>query len=467
MNLSGKKTLVIGLGVEGLSTARYLNRHGAEITLCDEKNEGNIDPSVLSQAKQFTNYFRFGREYLKDINQFELIFRSPSVHPNLSELEVAERSGCVITSNIKLFFEEAPSKIIGVTGTKGKGTTASMIHEMMKVEGKRAFLGGNIGTPPLDFLDEITGSDWAVLELSSFQLIDLDKSPYIAVVLMVTSEHLDWHRDEIEYRTSKYNIVEHQSQKDFAVLNFDYPNSRSFANHTQGSIVYFSLKKESNPGVFYKDGRIWRWFRSSYEELIDREKILLRGDHNIENALAATATASIIGISKENIQKVLGEFKGLEHRLELVRELEEVAYYNDSFSTTPETAIAAIESFTEPTVLILGGSSKKSDFENLGKKIIEKENIKAVILIGEEAKRIKEAIIKAGEFKGKIIEGPKNMKEIVSSAVAEARSGDVILLSPACASFDMFKNYKERGNEFKQVVNGLTQSQISKKSISW
>lgn len=465
--IKDKKVVILGLGVEGLSTLKYFSTHGAVVSVRDQKIEGEIDPEILVEAKKHTSNFIFGSDYLSNLFTYDVICRSPGVRPDLPEISGAIAKGVVLTSNMKTFFDFSPARIIGVTGTKGKGTTTALVGEMLRVAGKKVFVGGNIGNPPLDFLDELGESDWVVLELSSFQLMDMEKSPHVAVVLMTTTEHLDWHQDDIEYRIAKYNIVSHQKYGDYAAINFDYPASRVFADHTKADVIFFSLKKEPNPGVFYKEDKIWSRLNSMYEEVIERKEILLPGVHNVENALAAISVASILGVNIENIKEVLRGFKGLEHRLELVREVGGVSFYNDSFSTTPETAIAAIKSFGEGEILILGGSSKKSDFTSLAKEIVSRKNLKAIILIGEEAPRIKEAINKRGSFKGKIIEEAKNMKEMVYSALSEAKTGNVVLLSPACASFDMFKNYKDRGMQFKEIVNSLPSDLKLNKEVSW
>ena len=295
----------------------------------------------------------------------------------------------------------------------------------MKAAGKDVYLGGNIGAGVFDFLPKLTKKSWVVLELSSFQLIDLHKSPHIAVVLMVTSEHLNWHKNIDEYVQAKAQISLHQNDGDFVVANKDYPSSVKIAKQSDGKIFWVSGKG------------------------VDIET-KLRGDHNKENIAAAVAVAKILNVKEPIIRKVIKNFRGLKHRLEFVKKVKGVSFYNDSFSTVPETAIAAIKSFTEPTIIILGGSSKNSDFSELGKTITNAKNIKKVILIGVEGPKI-------GKFiKNKEIAfGEGNMEKIVQMAYNNATKGDVVLLSPACASFDMFKSYKDRGEQFKKAVMAL------------
>ncbi len=433
----GQKIAVIGVGVEGKSSAEFLKKHGAIVEIRDQK---------------------FRDDYLEGLDKFDLVVRSPGV-------KLAEISHQKITSQTKLFFDLTPTKnIIGVTGTKGKGTTSTLIYEMLKAEGRDVYLGGNIGVPPLDFLDKLNAQSWVVLEMSSFQLQDLEKSPastrvasstrgwpHIAVVLMITSEHLDYHKDVYEYIDAKRNILKNQTASDFAIINRDYPASVESDIHTQGKVYLVSREREVGKGCFALGNQVILRVKGNSIPVIDTRELLLRGDHNHENVCSAVMTAYLAGVKLGTMTKVLQSFKGLEHRLELVDTINGVEYFNDSFSTTPETAIAAIQAFKEPEILILGGSSKNSDFKELGEVIGSSENIKAIIGIGVEWGRIK-AEIKNVRPETLIIEGAKSMNQIVLAASKVAVPGDVVLLTPACASFDMFKNYKDRGQQFKNEV---------------
>lgn len=441
-DFKNKKIAVLGLGVEGFSSARFLAQKGAKITTLDQKS---------------------GKDYLKNLSEFDMIVRSPGIKRNLPQLIEAEKKGAIITSQTKLFFDLCPCPIIGVTGTKGKGTTSALIYEMLKIQGFDAYLGGNIGKPPFEFLDKLNPQSKVVLEISSFQLQDITKSPHIGVVLMITSEHLDYHKDVYEYVDSKRNIIRFQTASDFAVINRDYLASNESDIQTVGKLFHVSRERDVSQGAYVKDNAVWLRFLGKEQKIIDAKDILLPGAHNLENVCAAVMAASLSGVSKENIVSVLKTFKGLEHRLELVGEINGVRYYDDSFSTTPETAIAAIKAFKALEIIILGGSSKNSDFTELGKVISEAKNIKAIIGIGLEWPRIKSKtrLLKPGtggqvkNQKSKIIEGLENMQEIVHAASKIASPGDVVLLSPACASFDMFKNYKDRGEQFKREVLNL------------
>lgn len=388
------KVAVLGFGIDTWDIIPYLEKRGDSVTILDEARGDKFD----------------------GLEKFDLIIRSPGVYRYRPELLKTKTE---IASKTKLFFDLCPAKIIGVTGTKGKGTTATLIYEILRASGKDVYLGGNIGSGVFEFLPKLTPESWVVLELSSFQLIDLHKSPHTAVVLMVTSEHLNWHQNVQEYINAKKNIVVHQTKNDFALVNKDYPNSLEIGKAAAGKIVWISGKE------------------THYQSK-------LRGEHNQENIAAAVAVAKIIGVP---YQKVIANFPGLEHRLEEVATVNGITFYNDSFSTTPETAIAAIKAFTEPEIVILGGSSKNSDFTELGKVISQSASVKAVIAIGIEGPRLKKEIKNVPVFFG-----GKNMAEIVKLAYNNAISGDIVLLSPACASFDMFDNYKERGNQFKKEV---------------
>ncbi len=397
----GKKVAILGWGIDNQDVEPWLRQQGAEITILDEKKDGKP----------------FG-----DLTGYDVLVRSPGVYRYRPEFE-----GLSVMSKTKIFFDICPGSIIGVTGTKGKGTTTTLIYEMLKAAGKRVFIGGNIGQGVFEYLPRLDENSWVVLELSSFQLTDLHKSPHIAVVLMTTSEHQDWHRSVAEYIEAKSSITRFQSKKDWTIANKDYPNTVKIAEQGKGQKVWVS-------------GKDWVG------------EMRLRGEHNRENMAAAAAAAKTLDIRDEIIEKVAREFKGLEHRLEEVATIGGVTYYDDSFSTVPETTIAAIKAFTEPLVVIAGGSEKGSDFTELGKVVSEAINVKAVVLVGLMAERIGE-VIKNKEIK--ILRGTKNMTEIMEQVQSVARSGDVVILSPAAASFDMFKNYKDRGDQFKAAVKSL------------
>lgn len=414
--------------MEGKDAINFLLAHGAKVTLFDRKEEGELDFSGIEKEKLeiFT-----GENYLSGgLTDFDYIVRSPGVYRYNSEIVDAEKAGVIVTSAVKIFFDECPGKIIGVTGTKGKGTTSTLIYEILKADNRDVYLSGNIGKPYLELLPKLDRDSWTILEMSSFQLIDMDVSPHIAVVLNITVDHLDWHKDREEYVNAKKNIVSHQKQEDFAVINEEYETPKSFAKIAKGKVVFFS--KNSLEGKF-------------------KEKLLLRGEHNLENIAAAVAAAKIVGVPEEKILQTVRAFKGLEHRLELVKKVGGVTFYNDSFATGPQPTIAAINSFTEPETLILGGSDKGLDYGELKDVIKHKENVRNLILIG----LIGEKIWKGMTNKNIINLGRTAMSNIVKKAYEITPDGGVVILSPAAASFDMFKNYKDRGNQFKEAVQSL------------
>jgi UDP-N-acetylmuramoylalanine--D-glutamate ligase len=405
MNYKEKKVAIIGYGIEGQDADKFLKSMGSTVTILDEKD----DP-----------------RYLSDLDKYDLIVRSPGVHPNKKELLKLN-----ITTPTRIFFEKFKGKIIGVTGTKGKGTTSTLIYEILKSSGFDVYLAGNIGKPALELLPKLNNKSYVILEMSSFQLIDLPFSPDIAVVLNITSDHMDWHKSINEYIEAKKNIVKFQKTSDWAVINSEYKSSKSFAKETKANIIYFSKKTLKNE--FKKD-------------------LILRGEHNLENIAAATSVASILNIDKKIVLNTVRRFKGLEHRLEFVREFAGVKYYNDSFATGPQPTIAAIKSFTENETLILGGSDKGLNYSELGDVINKTKNVKNIILIGQIRDQIKKYI------KSKDIYnlGASIMNLIVKKSFEITEKGGVVILSPAAASFDMFKDYKDRGNQFKEAVWNLS-----------
>ncbi len=433
MNYKGKKVAILGYGIEGADTEKYMKKQGAVITILDKKLD---------------------KKYLKGLENFDVIVRSAGVYRYLPEIVQAEHAGVKVTSAIKIFFENCPGKIIGVTGTKGKGTTSTLISEILKADKRKVYLAGNIGKPYLELLPQLKKNSIVVLELSSFQLIDMDVSPDIAVVLNITSDHLNWHKDVEEYISAKRNIVKHQAPSDFAVVNADYEISKSFAGETKGKVVLFSKSQFTN-GCFVESGDL-TYMKDDKKIVLGKSHwLLLRGEHNLENVTAAVTVAIALGIDEEIIKKVVFAFAGLEHRLELVGSFGGISFYNDSFATGPQPTVAAIRSFEEPETLILGGSDKNLDFTELGQIISKKKNVQGIVLIGDVAEKIKTAL-KDANYKGKLIEmGKKSMDKIVQEAFSATPKGGVVLLSPAAASFDMFKDYKDRGNKFKSAVEDL------------
>ncbi len=449
LDFSGKKVAVLGFGVESQETVEFLLKHGASAHVLDEKKESAFDASRLKFLRNEGVAFTFGN--FGSLDDFDLIIRSPGVKPGIRVLHNAADKGIPVTSATNIFFENAKGVTIGITGTKGKGTTAALLYQILKRAGHEVYLGGNIGVPALSFVHKLTSKSVSILELSSFQLMDLQHSPHISIVLMVTQDHLDYHTSHDEYIFAKSGIAKFQSPSDYVIANVDYPASLKVAEFSPGIKLFFSNRNKVPEGCFIENDSVIVKTRKK-NKIIPISEVRLPGRHNLENVCAAVMVAHILKVPKRVMQDVLKTFCGLEHRLELVREVDGVKYYNDSISTTPDSTVAAIRAFEQPKILILGGSSKGSDFTELGRVISEITTMRAIIGIGAEWPKIK---FKIQSSKFKIVEGLKTMDEIVAKASESAEAGDVVILSPACASFDMFADYKDRGNQFKKYVNML------------
>jgi UDP-N-acetylmuramoylalanine--D-glutamate ligase len=444
------KIAIAGFDREGRSTLRYLREQeeyrGAQIWVLDRNPLIKVSRGVRAAT---------GTHYLAHLEMFDVVFRTPGLRYLSLEIQRAIRRGVRVTSATKLFFDKFPGRIIGVTGTKGKGTTSALIYEVLKAAGKDVSLVGNIGTPALDLLasrKKLGKNSWAVYELSSFQLMDLERSPYIGVVLMVTSEHMDWHKNAKEYVAAKSSIVRFQAHDNFAVIAADYPRSRSYARLTKAKIFDFSRRRTLPRGTYVRNGTFIFTDGRRKEAVCATGDLRVPGAHNFENAAAAITVAKILRIPNALIKTAISRFRGLPNRLEFVAKKNGVRYYNDSYATTPETAEVAIAAFKEPKILILGGSHKGSDFRHLGRAISRSRSVKAIIGIGVEWPRIRAHI---HNKKVRMIEDCKNMRAIVRAAARAAAPGDVVLLSPACASFGMFENYTERGAQFRASVTKL------------
>lgn len=455
--INGRRFAVLGFGAEGKAAADFFSRHGGAVTVFDRKPEEDFDAEIVSALKAKGVSFHFGG--IGPFRDFNYIVRSPGIRPDLAELSAEKRGGAAVISGTSVFFDLCPARIVGVTGTKGKGTTATLLYEMLKLAGRDARLLGNIGTPALAELEALTVKSVAVYEISSFQLLEVTKSPEVAVLLMITKDHLDFHETERSYVLAKGNIVRFQHPTDAVVANVDNPNSRVLGGMSPAERkLWVSRHHKVREGCCVENGEIILAARSGRKEaVVATREIGLVGPHNLENACAAVAAAELLEVPREVMRQTLRTFKGLPHRLQLVAEANGVEYYDASFSTTPDSAIAAIEAFPGPKVLILGGSPKGADFSSLGRKISEDVSVKAVIGIGEEWPRIKQAIGNRvlGMEGIKLIEGLTTMPEIIKAAAETAGPGDVVLLAPACASFGMFRDYKDRGDQFAAEAKRL------------
>ncbi len=434
------KIAIVGYGLQGESSYRYWNKDNNQITICD------ANPSIKVPKGVET---RLGETYLDNLHQFDLIVRTPFLHPK----DIVAANGpdilSKVTTNTNEFFRVCPTKnIIGVTGTKGKGTTTTLITKLLEKQGKKVFSGGNIGTPPLVLLEhKIQPSDWVVLELANFQLIDLKYSPWIGVCLLVVPEHLDWHKDMDEYVTAKTQLFVNQQASDIAIYYADNEKSQAVASVSKGQLIPFMKP----PGAFVKDNEI----------MIDNlfichvSELRLIGKHNWQNVCAAVTVVWQIDKQLELIRKVVINFEGLEHRLEKVRELNGVVYYNDSFASVPDAAIAAIETFSAPKVMILGGFDRGLPLAHLAGTILSHNaDLRKVVIIGASGPRLAKELDYIG-FSNYELEPAKDISEIVNRARSFAQPGDAVVLSPGFASFDMFKNFEERGQQYKKAVKKL------------
>jgi UDP-N-acetylmuramoylalanine--D-glutamate ligase len=442
------KVAILGYDVDGRSSADYWHKKGAEITVCDQKTDIQV-PDFASS--------KLGPDYLKNLDEFDVLVRTPGLHPSQITKANADNPDILkkVTTSINEFFEHCQVPIIAVTGTKGKGTTCTLIYKILQAGGKKAYLGGNIGQNPLDFLNEITNDAWVVLELSNFQMIDFKYSPKIGVCLMIAPEHQDWHNNVGEYFSAKENLFARQTKNDLLVYNANNEITLRVIEPSQAEkIPYFVPEEDEEPGVKNGSYVVKDTIFMVDKPVCKTSDVALLGRHNLENVCAAIATTwKLINGNQELITKVLQDFKGMEHRLELVREVGGVKYYNDSFATTPEATLAAIKSFKEPKVLILGGHDKGASFYELANEITNSSSIRQVIAIGETGEKFIDLLNDRGF--DKITLGGNTMQSIVNAAKNTAQPGDVVLLSTACASFGLFKNYKDRGNQFKDVVNSL------------
>ncbi len=461
--LKDKKVAVLGLGVEGVALAKFLVGKVGSITLLDAENLENLQKRAEEEQNQDLAKilndegiydFLFGDNYMNSLTDFDIVFRTPGIPYLNSKIQEAIDRGVKISSQIKLFFDLCPVKIIGVTGTKGKGTTASLIESMLKNWAKGGVhFAGNIGKPAISMLPDIKSEDIIILELSSFQLQDLHKSPHIAVITNLSVDHLDYHKDEEEYWEAKRSIFKFQGEDDLLVANSKI-DEKYFEESKAKRLIFSGFgQNQGQARVVGKDGKnheVYINIDENQEKVVSAREISLVGDHNLENVAAAALAALQVGADLGAIQAGAKGFEGLPHRLEFVSEIDGVKYYNDSFATSPEPTMAAIDAFLEDKILILGGSSKGADFSTLAAKIVSK-NVPAVILIGAEADKIEGSLNKKN-YSGKIKKA-EDLKQVTAKAGELSKADDVVVFSPACASFDMFKNYKDRGDRFKQVVN--------------
>ena len=440
--INGKSVTVVGIGVSNVPLIDFLLECGAEITACDKKGEDELG-DIISSLRSKGVKLCLGDDYISDIRA-DVLFKSPGIRPDIPEFLAAKEKGTVITSEMELFFDICPCEIIAVTGSDGKTTTTTLIGEMLKKEGFTCHIGGNIGKPLVAEVKSMKPTDKAILELSSFQLFTMRKSPKVAVITNVSPNHLDWHKGYDEYIEAKKNIMKFQSSRDILVTNSANEISKEIGLQAKGESRTFSsvgdaLVTLKNGVIFYGD-----------EKVINSSDIRIPGAHNVENYMTAIAAVKDY-VSNETIEFVAKNFGGVEHRIEFVREVGGVKFYNDSIASSPTRTMAALNSFDQKLILIAGGYDKKIPFDELGVKINEK--VKELVLVGHTADKIKTSVENAGNETN--ITVCEEFEQAVLTAYSKASAGDVVILSPACASFDLFKNFMIRGNRFKEIVNNI------------
>ncbi len=454
MVYEGQRVTIIGLGREGLALARFLIRQGAEVTITDIKKEELLTSEMADLAGLLIKYHLGGHP--EQVLDTDVLFVSPGVPQSIPILVEARRRGVPLSSETKLFFSLCPAPIIGITGSSGKTTTTSLVGEILKADGRRTFVGGNIGSPLIEVVDEISPQDAVVMELSSFQLEVLHRSPHIAAVLNLSPNHLDRHESMDDYVNAKSNILRFQTEQDYAILNADQALTSGLSEICRGQTVLFSRQRPVDRGAFL-DGEHVTLRRNGEEgRICTVSEIRLLGLHNVENVLAACAIASVAGARRAAIRDVVTSFQGVEHRLELVREIDGVRYYDDSIATSPQRTMAALSSFPDPVILLAGGREKHLPLERLAEAILQK--VKTLVLFGEAAPILEQAVAERQSQHTETslpVNHASDLAEAVRIAARVAEPGDVVLLSPACTSFDMYRDFAERGEHFKSLVHGL------------
>lgn len=453
--LNGKRIALCGIGRSNLPLIGLFGNYGAKVIACDKRTEEQLG-DLAQEAVNAGAVLSLGDTYLDNLD-VDIVFRTPGMRYYMDELVEMRDRGVVVTSEMEVFFDLCPCKIIAVTGSDGKTTTTTIISEFLKAEGKIVHLGGNIGKPLLPEIESISPEDYAVVELSSFQLISMRSSPDVAVVTNLAPNHLDIHKDMDEYINSKRNIVLHQNAFSRSVLNLDNDIANSFSENVRGNLFKFSRRQKVSNGAYLNgQGELIAAVNGIETVIMNKKDIKIPGMHNVENYLAAIC--AVWGtVSVESIVKVAKEFGGVEHRNEFVRELNGVKYYNDSIASSPtRTALGTLSLYDEKIIVILGGYDKHLDYTELGELIVKK--VKLAIIMGATGPKIEKAILNAAEYSdgNPVIIKVDNMEQAVKAAYENAVVGDIVSMSPASASFDLYKSFDERGKHFKYIVNSLS-----------
>lgn len=452
-SITNKRIAIIGLGISNIPLIDYFLKYNAILTVFDNRPKEKIDEEIINKLDNVNIKYFFGENSLKNLKNFDYIFRSPSCRPDLPEIVKEVENGAILTSEIEKVLELTPSTTIGITGSDGKTTTTTLIYNILKSNGYKCFLGGNIGIPLFTKISEMKPEDMVVLELSSFQLMDLKISPNIAVVTNISPNHLNVHKDYQEYIDSKKNIFLHQKENELLVINYDNDITKDFYKDAKGKVRYFSsIDNLDNGVIFDRTDKIVKICNDGIRKHFVRQKNMkLRGIHNCEN-IAAAISATLNYINEDKTRQTIENFSGVEHRLEYITDINNIKWYNDSIGTSPTRTIAGLNAFDEKIVLIAGGYDKHLDYSPIAEPIIK--NVSKLILMGQTADKIETAVIEElkKENKNIPIYKCKTLEETVIRAKEVTVEGEVVLFSPASASFDLFKNFEERGKKFKELV---------------
>lgn len=449
MRLKDKSVLVIGMGISGLSTIKFLYSRGSKVSVFDKKTDNELS-GILANLKSMDLSYHLGQDSM-DLSGIELIVKSPGVAPYSQIIQKARNMGIEIITDIELAYRLSPSKnIVAITGSNGKTTTSNIVGEAFAKSGLNTFLVGNIGVGILDRINQIQKDDIIVIEASSFQLEDtLNFKPQSSLILNISPDHLDWHGSYENYINAKKKIYKNQDKYNYTVLNYDDEIIRDLSEEVNSKIIWFSIENSLDKGIYMEDDDIIINIEKKVK-LMNSNDLKIMGKHNLQNVLGSIGVLYSMGLDLKTIREELIEFSGIEHRLEYVLEKNKRKFYNDSKGTNPEASIKAIEAIKSPIILIAGGYNKNSDFEKFIKAF--KKKGKALILFGDTKDEIKECALKYGFKENYIVE---NMNEAVLLAYKLSIEGDNILLSPACASWGMYKNFEERGRDFKNQVKKL------------
>lgn len=451
----GKRVAIIGLGVSNLPLIDYFHEKKSNVTVFDEREIGEIPKDILDKVTDYAMEMSLGRNYLSKLNNFDLILRSPSCLPTVSELEAEENKGALVTTEVELLMKMCPCKIIGITGSDGKTTTTTLTSEILKKAGFRCHVGGNIGTPLFTKLKDILPDDIVVLELSSFQLMGMEVSPDISVITNITPNHLNVHKDYEEYIEAKKNIYRYQNKDGIVILNYDNEITKNCMIDAKGKVIFFSSKQKLDNGYIVDGDVIKKCDDKLRKHIVNVKELTIRGKHNYENICACLAATEGL-VQESDAIEVIKEFPGVEHRIEFVKEINGVKWYNDSASSTPSRTISGLNAFdNEEIVLIAGGADKNLDYTPIAKPILEK--VKTLILMGQTAGKIFEVVKEEAENQKKDINiyMVNSLSQAVILAKRYAEANQVVLFSPASTSFDMFKNMYDRGHKFKEIVNKM------------